>query len=241
MKAFASMRRRNIEEIRLGIILGRGMVRQTLQRFRLQISLLVGSAILLLPVVTLATNRAIDLDQIWTGMIETAGFWGKMQLKLIQQGDLWKGETNFDISGTRVSGSARDLRIDDDKIVFSTDVQVMEIRFTLHFDGKRVGNKFEGVFSATRNDGTKTTGSWNLKLQGDSEPDRAPELPVPTGSYAVGRTSFFWKDASREEVMTVDPRDRREIMVEVWYPGEFRPEASPAPYFPDLDLEWPGL
>lgn len=59
------------------------------------------------------------------------------------------------------------------------------------------------------------------------------ELPAPTGEYAIGRTSFYWKDYSRQEVMTDDPYDFRELRVQIWYPAEPEPKASPAPYLSD--------
>src|SRR5262245_55207386 len=60
------------------------------------------------------------------------------------------------------------------------------------------------------------------------------ELPAPTGKFAVGRTSFYWVDASRPEKMTDDPNDSRELMVTLWYPAEAATGAS-APYIDNLD------
>lgn len=204
--------------------------------FRLQASLLIIAATFSLPIAARA-NHTIDLDQTWTGTIESAGFWGTMHLKLIHQGDVWKGESTFDVAGTQVSSYVQDFKIEGDKIFFSARVQIMDISFTLHFDGKRYENKLRGVVSITRNDRTETTGTWDLKLrEGNQTGQTIVELPVPTGQYAVGRTSFHWKDASRQEVMTDDPGDRREIMVQVWYPAKVLASRLPAPYFPDLEL-----
>ncbi|MDZ3832224.1 MAG: hypothetical protein U0S50_10445 [Sphingopyxis sp.] len=49
--------------------------------------------------------------------------------------------------------------------------------------------------------------------------------PPTTGPYAVG--SFIWpmRDTARAEYQTQDPDDRRELMVEVWYPAEAPPRA----------------
>ena len=211
---------------------------QTFHSLRLQMSLLIALSVLLLSIGSLATNHSPDPDQIWIGTIETAGFWGTLRLKVIQQGELWKGESNFDVAGTRVSTSVRNLKIDGDKFSFSTDVQVMEVRFALHFDGKRYGNKLRGVVSVDRDDRTRTTGTWELQLDEGAQSGQAVvELPEPVGPYAVGRTSFHWKDASRQEVMTDNPGDRREIMVQVWYPAQLPVKASStAAYFPDLEL-----
>ncbi|MEP7292230.1 MAG: prolyl oligopeptidase family serine peptidase [Chloroflexota bacterium] len=59
-------------------------------------------------------------------------------------------------------------------------------------------------------------------------------LPEPTGPYAIGITSFHWVDESREETFTPDdPDDRREVVVDVWYPATVAEGAETAPYMPD--------
>lgn len=213
-------------------------MRQAFRSLRLQMSILIALSVLLIPIGTLATNHSPDPDQIWTGTVETAGFWGTMQLKLSHQGNQWKGESSFDVAGTHVSSSVRNLKIEGEQILFSTDVQVMDVRFTFHFDGKFYGSKLRGVVSVDRDDKTNTTGTWSLELHEGTQPGQAIiELPPPTGRYAVGRTSFHWKDPSRQEVMTDDAGDRREIIVQVWYPAQLPAKPSPAAaYFPDLEL-----
>lgn len=49
-------------------------------------------------------------------------------------------------------------------------------------------------------------------------------LPVfsfdkPTGSYPVGTTVFHWVDEQRREPYSENPEDRRELMVQIWYPA----------------------
>lgn len=73
------------------------------------------------------------------------------------------------------------------------------------------------------------------EAKGMDEKDVA-EFPMPTGQYGVGRTSFHWIDLSRDEPMTADADDHREITVYLWYPIKNSVGATPAPYFPDLDL-----
>ena len=54
----------------------------------------------------------------------------------------------------------------------------------------------------------------------------SPQLPAPSGEYAVGRRSFLWSDVARRG---------RPVRVDLWYPA--RPSDGPkAPYFPNLDL-----
>ena len=60
-------------------------------------------------------------------------------------------------------------------------------------------------------------------------PARSPELPHPTGGFAVGRVTVSLVDTSRREH---DPPggDRRILPVDVWYPAESS-SAPPEPYF----------
>jgi len=45
------------------------------------------------------------------------------------------------------------------------------------------------------------------------------KLPQPTGTYLVGTVSYHWIDESRDELLTDDHNDKREIMVQIWYPA----------------------
>jgi dienelactone hydrolase/predicted small lipoprotein YifL len=56
-------------------------------------------------------------------------------------------------------------------------------------------------------------------------------LPVPTGPHAVGTTAFSWVDTGRDETFTDAKKDKRELMMRVWYPASSTPQAQPAPYF----------
>ena len=49
-------------------------------------------------------------------------------------------------------------------------------------------------------------------------------LPEPSGPYAVGTTRMHLVDPARGETFTSDPGDRRELLLQVWYPAE--PEAG---------------
>lgn len=51
----------------------------------------------------------------------------------------------------------------------------------------------------------------------------APVLPQPRGPHPVGKQVFRWVDASREEAATPDPADRRNVVVQAWYPAASRP------------------
>jgi len=58
-------------------------------------------------------------------------------------------------------------------------------------------------------------------------------FPQPTGPYAIGTQTYHWVDPARPDVFTADPDDRREIVVQVWYPAVDEPSAPRAPYVPD--------
>lgn len=58
-------------------------------------------------------------------------------------------------------------------------------------------------------------------------------FPRPDGPYAVGTVSYHWVDAARSEIFTTKPDDKRELMVQVWYPTPKVSFAPQAPYIPD--------
>ncbi|MEM7551912.1 MAG: hypothetical protein AAF363_19680 [Bacteroidota bacterium] len=47
------------------------------------------------------------------------------------------------------------------------------------------------------------------------------ELPEPTGSYGIGTANLYLK-LDRDEPITGDPNDRRELDVKVWYPSNIK-------------------
>lgn len=66
---------------------------------------------------------------------------------------------------------------------------------------------------------------------------------APTGPEAVARTTLRWTDDARDEPMTADPSDHREVVAHVWYPtasggnaqrrSPRAPRRGPARRFPD--------
>jgi hypothetical protein len=61
-------------------------------------------------------------------------------------------------------------------------------------------------------------------------------IPAPTGPYMVGTISRYFMDSEREEDFTTDTTDKRELMVQFWYPAEVEDGAIPEPYMPHSDL-----
>jgi len=55
----------------------------------------------------------------------------------------------------------------------------------------------------------------------------------PTGPYGIGTLTYPVKDGSRTEIFQEDPRTKRELMVQVWYPAVDDASAERAPYVPD--------
>lgn len=55
----------------------------------------------------------------------------------------------------------------------------------------------------------------------------------PTGPYAIGTFTIHLVDHARAEIFTSDPADRRELMVQIWYPGKLSPSLEIARYLPD--------
>ncbi|QGF25274.1 alpha/beta hydrolase [Raineyella fluvialis] len=63
-------------------------------------------------------------------------------------------------------------------------------------------------------------------------------LPVPTGSYTVGRTLVEWTGSTRTDPLAPRPGEPRELSVWLWYPGVPGPGAQQAAYTPGA---WAGL
>ena len=57
----------------------------------------------------------------------------------------------------------------------------------------------------------------------------------PSGPYAIGTLTYHWVDASRGEAFAADPKERRQLMVQVSYPAQANPSAQRAAYMPNAD------
>ena len=66
-------------------------------------------------------------------------------------------------------------------------------------------------------------------------------FPTPTGPYGIGTVTYHWVDADRPEVFTADSANRRELMVQVWYPAEGDASAPHAPWIADAGSVASGL
>jgi hypothetical protein len=83
-----------------------------------------------------------------------------------------------------------------------------------------------------------------LATGGCSDEEEAGAEPAPEPHYDVGTATYELVDASREEALTPEPGDVREVRLRVWYPA--RAAGVPAAYFPNalegrLNAENAGL
>ena len=60
-------------------------------------------------------------------------------------------------------------------------------------------------------------------------------FPTPGGPYAIGSVTTHWVDDSRVEAFAADPKARRQLMVQVWYPAQADPSAPRVGYMADAD------
>lgn len=69
-----------------------------------------------------------------------------------------------------------------------------------------------------------------------------PRPLAPTGPYAVGTAVYHLTDTNRGEIYTDDPIDKRELMVQVWYPAQSPPPGTkPALYLEDIAVAGPAI
>lgn len=61
-------------------------------------------------------------------------------------------------------------------------------------------------------------------------------LPEPAGPHQVGTSTFYFVDQNRPEGGTSNPEDRRQVIVQLWYPGLRDRDSAPVPYAPELEI-----
>jgi len=57
-------------------------------------------------------------------------------------------------------------------------------------------------------------------------------LPLPTGQFAVGRTTYHWVDSSRTDSLAPIKNQKRELVIWIWYPAGFTKAAKASEYMP---------
>lgn len=68
-----------------------------------------------------------------------------------------------------------------------------------------------------------------------------PDVPAPGGPYEVGTLTAHLVDVARPEIYSEDPTDRRQLMVQIWYPARPGQEGRPAPYIQDVGVAGPAI
>ena len=58
----------------------------------------------------------------------------------------------------------------------------------------------------------------------------------PTGPYKIGTVTYDWLDSQREETLTPESGDKRELMVQIWYPADATVEGEAVKYHSDGDV-----
>jgi hypothetical protein len=58
---------------------------------------------------------------------------------------------------------------------------------------------------------------------------------LPSGRYEIGTVTYHWVDDSRSEVFSSDPKTRRELMVQIWYPAKMGAAFPQAAYVDEAD------
>ncbi len=57
-------------------------------------------------------------------------------------------------------------------------------------------------------------------------------LPVPTGHFAVGRTTYTWVNGAESDELAPSPGAKREVVAWIWYPSSAAKTAATAEYLP---------
>lgn len=60
-------------------------------------------------------------------------------------------------------------------------------------------------------------------------------LALPSGPYGIGTLTYHWVEASRPDVFAADPKQRRQLMAQIWYPAKANPAAPRAAYMAQAD------
>lgn len=58
---------------------------------------------------------------------------------------------------------------------------------------------------------------------------------LPSRPYGIGTLTYHWVDASRPDVFAADPKQRRQLMAQIWYPAKANPAAPRAAYMAQAD------
>jgi len=188
----------------------------------------------------------------WKGFYEAPTGLGAIELTVNREASDWKAVCKFPEIDGENTFPILDLKVSDTELSFVVMVESRQMRFR----GKPTGDNIEGTYEMFRDGKSSYVGDWRVKrtpaagptvARGVVGPSGSPptfpeqtkrlaELPFPTGPFAIGRTTFYWVDSARPEILTAAPNDKRELMVTLWYPAQELEDVPPAAYFPHYEL-----
>ena len=59
------------------------------------------------------------------------------------------------------------------------------------------------------------------------------QFEKPLGTYQIGTKTYHFMDSLRNEIFTENANQKREIMLQIWYPTDQKPNKNFAPYLED--------
>jgi predicted dienelactone hydrolase len=66
-------------------------------------------------------------------------------------------------------------------------------------------------------------------------------LPKPSGSYSVGTVTYHFIDETRQEIYSDNPADKREIVVQFWYPANADGKSKPTRWIEQAERFTPAF
>lgn len=165
---------------------------------------------------TLGGIQAQTVSGTWVGAFDGPGIAGGLELTLHREGSEWSAQARVRIDGRLHSEPVDKVSIGEGTIEFRTIWEGRELRVT----GAVNGNRLRGsVAMAAGTPDRLVRGRLDLIRLATSTSDI---LPPPTGPFPTGRSTFRWIDETRDEASTMDPSDKRELLIHLWYPTEHR-------------------
>src|SRR5437763_1661808 len=73
-----------------------------------------------------------------------------------------------------------------------------------------------------------------VSARGASQTDTSP-FPAPGGPFKIGTVIRQWLDPSRDELLTETLEDKRQLLVQFWYPADPKADGTFAPYMAASD------
>lgn len=163
-------------------------------------------------------------EGVWSGSFSVDHWQGGLQLKLHETSGNWTATAAVQPSGRLATPQVEGLHVRSTEVSFELPVEDER----LQFQGRTTAHGLEGTVRMGN-----TSGQWSaVKLSTSLE---SGQLPPPTGSFTVGRTSLVWTDVQRHEAASPNAEERRRLSVYLWYPAAHTSHCNTAPYLPDLD------